>query len=143
MSILYESIVSYVLEHSNNNQLVFETFVLAVAANPDAKPLFHSDRGFQYTNKQIKTKLDKISAIQICLELAGVLITGLWKAFFIIISQFHTHFTHLFQSCLNFYLLISGNSFLISCISSVVNLLTTTVIKWLELIPCAYRACGF
>ncbi|MHB8075411.1 IS3 family transposase [Desulfosporosinus fructosivorans] len=41
------SIVSYVLGRSNNNQLVFETFDLAIAANPKAEPLFHSDRGFQ------------------------------------------------------------------------------------------------
>ena len=26
---------------------------------PDAHPLFHSDRGFQYTSKQFKAKLDK------------------------------------------------------------------------------------
>ncbi|NSB91106.1 hypothetical protein FHX95_004558, partial [Clostridium saccharobutylicum] len=31
----------------NNNQLVFDTLDLAVIANPTAKPLFHSDRGFQ------------------------------------------------------------------------------------------------
>lgn len=42
-----KSIVSYVVGHSNNNQLVFDTFDLAVSANPTAKPLFHSDRGFQ------------------------------------------------------------------------------------------------
>lgn len=42
-----KSIISYVLGHSNNNQLVFKTFDIAVATNPDAKPLFHSDRGFQ------------------------------------------------------------------------------------------------
>lgn len=59
-----KSIISHVLGHSNNNQLVFETFDLAVAANPGAKPLFHSDRGFQYTNRQYKNKLDSISAIQ-------------------------------------------------------------------------------
>lgn len=41
------SIVSYVLGHSNNNELVFRTFKLAVNENPEAKPLFHSDRGFQ------------------------------------------------------------------------------------------------
>ena len=41
------SIFSYVLGHFNNNQLVFTTFDLAVAANPDAKPLFYSDRGYQ------------------------------------------------------------------------------------------------
>lgn len=47
-----KSIVSYVLGHSNNNQLVFNTFDLTVDANPNASPLFHSDRGFQYRNKQ-------------------------------------------------------------------------------------------
>lgn len=31
---------------------MFDTFDLAIATNPDAKPLFHSDRGFQYTNRQ-------------------------------------------------------------------------------------------
>lgn len=41
------SIISYVIGRSNNNALVFETFDLAVAANPAAKPIFHSDRGFQ------------------------------------------------------------------------------------------------
>jgi len=59
-----KSIVSYVVGHSNNNPLVFDTFDLAVAANPDANPLFHSDRGFQYTHKNFKAKLDSINAIQ-------------------------------------------------------------------------------
>ncbi|WP_341274659.1 IS3 family transposase [Clostridium beijerinckii] len=39
-------------------------FDLAVSANPTAKPLFHSDRGFQYTNRTFKAKLDKIKATQ-------------------------------------------------------------------------------
>lgn len=52
-------IVSFAIGKSNNNQLVFETFDLAVQKYPDAHPLFHSDRGFQYTSKQFKAKLDK------------------------------------------------------------------------------------
>lgn len=47
----YKSIVSYVVGHSKNNQLVFDTFDLPVIANPTTKLLFHSDRGFQYTNR--------------------------------------------------------------------------------------------
>ena len=35
--------VAYVLGTRNNNQLVFKTFDKAIAANPNAKPLFHSD----------------------------------------------------------------------------------------------------
>ena len=62
---LYDnSIVSYVLGHSNNNKLVFDTFDLTIERNPNASPLFHSDRGFQYTSKAFKLKLDKVSAIQ-------------------------------------------------------------------------------
>lgn len=53
-----KSIVSFVIGHSNNNALVFETFDLAHEQYPDAKPIFHSDRGFQYTTKTFKKKLD-------------------------------------------------------------------------------------
>lgn len=49
--------VAYVLGTRNNNQLVFKTFDKAIAANPGAKPLFHSDRGFQYTSKSFQKKL--------------------------------------------------------------------------------------
>lgn len=46
---LYDkSIVSFVLVHSNNNELVFKTFDIAHETYPEANPLFHSDRGFQY-----------------------------------------------------------------------------------------------
>ncbi len=34
-----------------------KTFDQAVAAEPDAHPLFHSDRGFQYTSAQFHTRL--------------------------------------------------------------------------------------
>lgn len=52
-------IVSYRIGTSNNNQLVFETFDEALANNPNAHPLFHSDRGFQYTSKVFHQKLIK------------------------------------------------------------------------------------
>jgi transposase InsO family protein len=55
---LYDrSVVSYVLSRRNDNKLVFDTFDQATAANPDAKPLFHSDWGFQYTSKVFQMKL--------------------------------------------------------------------------------------
>lgn len=50
-------ILAYKIGDSNNNELVFSTFDEAVAMNPDARPLFHSDRGFQYTNKTFHNKL--------------------------------------------------------------------------------------
>ncbi len=48
---------------SNNNQLVFDILDQAIAANTTAKPIFHSDRGFQYTSRIFKCKLDKINAV--------------------------------------------------------------------------------
>lgn len=50
-------IVAYKIGLSNNNKLVFDTFDEAVALNPNAHPLFHSDRGFQYTSKTFHNKL--------------------------------------------------------------------------------------
>ena len=57
LDIFDRRIVSYRIGTSNNNQLVFETFNEAVANNPTAHPLFHSDRGFQYTNKTFHNML--------------------------------------------------------------------------------------
>jgi transposase InsO family protein len=53
-----KSIVAYTIGRSNNNKLAFDTFDIAVQKCPDAKPLFHSDRGFQYTSKIFRAKLD-------------------------------------------------------------------------------------
>ena len=55
---LYDRVpVSYVISTRNNNALVFKTFDKAIEAYPDATPLFHSDRGFQYTSKVFQMKL--------------------------------------------------------------------------------------
>lgn len=51
--------IAYVISSRNDNRLVFKTFDKATAAFPDAKPIFHSDRGFQYTSKVFKKKLEK------------------------------------------------------------------------------------
>lgn len=51
------SIVAYKSGRSNNSKLVFSTFDEAVAKYPDARPIFHSDRGFQYTNRAFTAKL--------------------------------------------------------------------------------------
>jgi transposase InsO family protein len=39
--------ITYVISRRNDNKLVFKTFDKAIEENPKAKPLFHSDRGFQ------------------------------------------------------------------------------------------------
>lgn len=81
------SIVSYVLGTSNNNPLVFETFDRAITLNPGAKPLFHSDRGFQYTNKSFKNKLDNIGAIQSMSRVSRCIDNGPMEGFWGIIKS--------------------------------------------------------
>lgn len=62
---LYDgSIVSYVLGHSNNNNLVFKTFDQAIELLDWDSPLLHSDRGFQYTSHGFKRRIDKAGMTQ-------------------------------------------------------------------------------
>lgn len=49
--------VSHVFGSRNNNELVFKTYDKAIDANPEAKPLFHNDQGFQYTSLLFQAKL--------------------------------------------------------------------------------------
>jgi transposase InsO family protein len=57
-------IIEYKIGDSNNNELVFTTFDEATSLYPNAKPIFHSDRGFQYTNKVFHQKLVDAGMIQ-------------------------------------------------------------------------------
>ena len=47
----------FVYSTRNDNPLVFDTFDKAVAANPGATPLLHSDRGYQYTSKAFRRRI--------------------------------------------------------------------------------------
>lgn len=58
------SIVAYVIGKSNNNALVFSTLRAALEANPEAQPLIHSDRGFQYTSNDFTKILEVHSMTQ-------------------------------------------------------------------------------
>ena len=51
--------VAWVVSNRNDNKLVLDTFARAILNNPDAKPIFHSDRGFQYTSKVFQSKLQE------------------------------------------------------------------------------------
>jgi len=76
-----KSIISFVLGHSNNNELVFKTFDIAHKKYPAAKPLFHSDRGFQYTSRIFKEKLVKAQMTQSMSRISKCIDNGPMEAF--------------------------------------------------------------
>ena len=79
---LYDkSIVAYEFSLYNNNILVFKTFDKAIEKNPNAKPIFHSDRGFQYTSKSFKIKLDEQGMIQSMSRVGKCIDNGPMEAF--------------------------------------------------------------
>ena len=76
-----KGIISYAIAHNNNNLLVFETFDAAILKYPDAKPLFHSDRGNQYTSKIFKAKLDAQGMTQSMSRVGRCIDNGPMEAF--------------------------------------------------------------
>jgi transposase InsO family protein len=76
-----KSIVSYVVGRSNNNVLAFDTFDIAIQKYPDSKPLFHSDRGFQYTSKAFRVKLDAQGMTQSMSRVGRCIDNGPMEAF--------------------------------------------------------------
>ena len=56
--------VSFSIGDHNDNPLVMESFDKAVEARPGAKPIFHSDRGYQYTSKEFRQKILNAGMIQ-------------------------------------------------------------------------------
>lgn len=92
------SIVSHVLGHKNNSDLAFNTFDIAMKHNPGARPLFHSDRGFQYTSNEFRKKLDlagcqqSMSRIGRCIDNGPM--EGFWgtlKSEMYYLRTFHTY----------------------------------------------------
>ena len=80
-------IVSYVIRDSNDNPLVFDTFDAAVKANPDAHPLFHSDRGYQYTNRVFHAKLEAAGMTQSMSRVAHCIDNGPMEGFWGILKR--------------------------------------------------------
>ncbi len=80
-------IVAFVVGDRNDNPLVFKTFDKAVKANPDAHPLFHSDRGFQYTNRAFHHKLEKTGMTQSMSRVAHCIDNGPMEGFWGILKR--------------------------------------------------------
>ena len=80
-------IVSFVIRDRNDNALVFDTLDTAIAANPDAHPLFHSDRGFQYTNRTFYNKLKAAKMKQSMSRVAKCIDNGPMEGFWGILKR--------------------------------------------------------
>lgn len=73
--------VSYVISDHNDNLLVFDTFDMAVKENPDAHPLFHSDRGYQYTSNDFRQRIRKAGMTQSMSRVARCIDNGPMEGF--------------------------------------------------------------
>lgn len=80
-------IAAYILGERNDNALVFQTFDKAVDANPNAHPLFHSDRGFQYTNRTFHAKLEAAGMTQSMSRIAHCIDNGPMEGFWGILKR--------------------------------------------------------
>ena len=80
-------IVSYIIRDRNDNPLVFDTLDAAIAANPDAHPLFHSDRGFQYTNRVFYNKLQSAGMEQSMSRIGKCIDNGPMEGFWGILKR--------------------------------------------------------
>ena len=80
-------IVAFRISNHNDNPLVMNTFDEAVRLEPDAHPLFHSDRGFQYTGKQFSTRLKEHHMKQSMSRVAHCIDNGPMEGFWGILKR--------------------------------------------------------
>lgn len=80
-------IVAFAVSEHNDNPLVFKTFDRALMANPGAHPLFHSDRGFQYTNRTFHHKLEAADMKQSMSRVAHCIDNGPMEGFWGILKR--------------------------------------------------------
>jgi transposase InsO family protein len=80
-------IVSFEISDRNDNPLVMNTLDKALKRNPNAHPLFHSDRGFQYTSKQFCIKLREAGMKQSMSRVARCIDNGPMEGFWGILKR--------------------------------------------------------
>jgi transposase InsO family protein len=80
-------IVASVIRDCNDNALVFDTFDAAITANPEVHPLFHSDRGYQYTNRTFHAKLEAAGMTQSMSRVAKCIDNGPMEGFWGILKR--------------------------------------------------------
>ena len=91
LSVIYDlydrSVIAHKTSIINNNQLVFDTFKQAKKRFPDAQPLFHSDRGYQYTSRAFNHMLKSAGMTQSMSRVGRCIDNGPMEGFFGIIKS--------------------------------------------------------
>ena len=105
-------IVAFEIGEHNDNLLVYNTLDKALDACPNAHPLFHSDRGFQYTNRTFHGKLEKAGMIQSMSQIGKCLDNGPMEGFWGILKRERYYgmrflsrksLTHMIENYINYY----------------------------------------
>ena len=86
MDLYDRSVVAWAVSSRNDNLLVFDTFHQAITVYPDAHPLFHSDRGFQYTSPAFRNLLLEHAMTQSMSRVACCIDNGPQEAFWGIVK---------------------------------------------------------
>ena len=73
--------VAYVYSDHNDNPLVLTTFNKAIERAPGATPIFHSDRGYQYTSKEFRQKIVNAGMTQSMSRVAHCIDNGPMESF--------------------------------------------------------------
>ena len=87
MDLYDNSIIEYELSFRNSNHFVFKMFDRAIENNLDARPIFHSDRGFSYTNNVFKSKLESAGMLQSMSRVGKCIDNGPMEGFFGILKS--------------------------------------------------------
>ncbi len=80
-------IVAFQISDRNDNPLVMNTFDQAVQLEPEAHPLFHSDRGFQYTSAQFHRRIQEHGMQQSMSRVAHCIDNGPMEGFWGILKR--------------------------------------------------------
>lgn len=80
-------IVAYQIRDRNANELVFSTLDRAIRQNRGARPLLHSDRGFQYTSRAFHRKLTEAGITQSMSRVAKCIDNGPMEGFWGILKR--------------------------------------------------------
>ena len=89
--------VAYVYGDHNDNPLVFTTFDKAIECVPGATPIFHSDRGYQYTSKEYRQKIVNAGMTQSMSRVAHCIDNGPMEGFWGIMKR-EMYYGHKFRT---------------------------------------------